>query len=181
MVLGDSLSAAYNISWESGWVNLLRQHFQQTTNPITVINASVGGATTQNGLQRLPKLLAEHKPNIVIVELGANDGLQGKPISYITQNLRQLITLCKESKASVILVGNRLPPNLGKRYTEPFFNQYTQLANSEETLLLPFMLKDIAGNPELMQADGLHPKAEGQPIILQHMLPLIEQALRKPE
>lgn len=178
-MLGDSLSAAYNISWESGWVNLLRQHFRQTAKPITVINASVGGATTQNGLQRLPKLLAEHKPDIVIIELGANDGLQGKPVPYITQNLRQLITLSKQSKASVILVGNRLPPNLGKRYTEPFFNQYAHLAESEKTLLLPFMLKDIAGNPELMQADGLHPKVEAQPQIMQYMLPLIEQALRE--
>ena len=171
LVLGDSLSAGYNMSAAEGWVNLLSQRLTQDK----VINASISGATSAQGLQLLPGLLKQYQPDVLILELGANDGLQGKPITTIKSNLEQLIRLAQAAKTHIVLVGIRLPPNLGKRYTEPFFAQYGELAEQFNLPYLPFLLDGIAGKETLMQADGLHPKAEAQEKVLENIWPLIEK------
>jgi acyl-CoA thioesterase-1 len=177
LVMGDSLSAAYNMPSESGWVNLAAEYFKSNDQQITFINASVSGATTAAGLKILPIALEQHQPNIVILELGANDGLQGKPIPYITSNLSKLIKLSQEANAKVLLLGVRIPPNYGSAYTEPFFQQYEKLSKKYDTALVPFFLEGVAGNNELMMQDGLHPKAEGQPKVLQNVIPELKVLL----
>lgn len=180
LVVGDSLSAAYNLAEEKGWVYLLAQRvnkhptFKQS---YRVVNASVGGATSAAALQRLPALLKEHSPAMVLLEMGANDGLQGKPIPYITANLSKLIDLCRDYDAKVVLVGIRIPPNYGKRYTEPFFNQYAALAQKYQLPLVPFLLDGVVGNSELMQNDRLHPTAEAQPQILETVWSILKDVL----
>ncbi len=180
LVLGDSLSAAYNIPREAGWVNLLRNKLQTILPSASITNASVSGATTAAGLQLLPAHLQRHQPTLVILELGANDGLQGKPIPYITANLKRLIELSLESGAEVILVGVRLPPNYGAGYTKPFFNQYGELSREYSLSYVPFILEDVAGRDELMQEDGLHPKAQAQPQVLANLWPAIVETLELP-
>lgn len=179
LVVGDSLSAAYKLSAQQGWVHLLRQRLKDNNYSHQVINASVSGATTAAGIQLMRQSLALHKPDIVIVELGGNDGLQGKPVSYITKNLDRLIKMASTSGAEVILVGIRIPPNLGRRYTEPFFNQYQVLADKHKLPLVPFLLDKVAGYPNLMQEDGIHPSAEGQPIVLENVWPVLAGVLEK--
>lgn len=178
LVLGDSLSAAYNIAPESGWVYLLQQRLRDNGNNISVINGSVSGATTAAGLQSLPAMLERHQPDYMILELGANDGLQGKPVPYIKQNLTQLIDLARSADVKVLLVGIRLPPNFGTRYTEPFYNQYAQLASQYRLDYLPFLLDGVAGNDSLMQEDGLHPNASAQARILENIWPRIETLIQ---
>jgi len=179
LIVGDSLSAAYNLAEQQGWVYLLQQRLAQSEayQHYNVINASVGGATSAAALQRLPALLKTHQPDLVILEIGANDGLQGKPVPYITNNLKQLIEQSINSGADVILVGIRLPPNFGKRYTEPFFAQYAALAEEYQLPLVPFLLEGVAGNNALMQADRLHPTAKAQPLILDNVWPILEGEL----
>jgi acyl-CoA thioesterase-1 len=140
-----------------------------------VINSSISGETSKGGLDRLPGLLSQHKPDIVLIELGANDGLRGYPIKQTTDNLQKMIDLATEQGARVVILGIRLPPNFGKRYTEPFFDQYATLAEKNNLAYLPFLLEGVAGLDSLMQDDGLHPTAEGQPLILENVLPLINQ------
>lgn len=181
LVLGDSLSAAYNISPESGWVYLLQQRLRDSGNNISVVNGSVSGATTAAGLQSLPAMLKRHQPDYMILELGANDGLQGKPVPYIKQNLTQLIGLAKSADVKVLLVGIRLPPNFGTRYTEPFYNQYAELATQYRLDYLPFLLDGVAGNDSLMQEDGLHPNADAQTRILENIWPRIETLIQTDE
>ena len=150
-------------------------HYQ---NKHQVINSSISGETSRGGLARLPELLAQHQPNIILLELGANDGLRGYPIAQIKQNLQRMVDLSKAADAQVILLGIRLPPNLGSRYTQPFFENYAALAKSNALLYLPFLLQGVAQYSDLMQEDGLHPTAAAQPIILDNVLPLVEQALK---
>jgi len=178
LVLGDSISAAYYIPQESGWVNLMRQRFSKLNWPVKVINASISGATSAAGLQTLPPLLKQERPHMVVLELGGNDGLQGKPVSLISKNLRSLIEQSKSAGAEVLLLGMRLPPNLGARYTEPFHLQYSQLANNYQLQLVPFLLEGVAQNPELMQADGIHPTAEAQIKLLDNVWPTIAGAVK---
>jgi len=177
LVLGDSLSAGYGMPPEDTWVSLLEQRLNQTDTGHTVINASISGETSRGGLERLPALLREHQPDIVILELGANDGLRGFQIPGITRNLSNMIGLSQESGATVVLLGIRLPPNFGSRYTEPFFDQYATLAETHDVLYLPFMLEGVAQYRELMQEDGLHPTSEAQPIILDNVWPLVVEAV----
>lgn len=177
LVLGDSLTAAYNMAANEGWVNLLQQKLASANAGYTVVNASVSGATTAAGLSIMGQSLVLLKPTIVILALGANDGLQGKPISYITNNLDRLITQAQQANATVMLVGIRLPPNFGLRYTEPFFRQYSALANKRNIALLPFLLEGVAGNATLMQADGLHPNTTAQPILLGNIWPVLQPLL----
>ena len=185
LVLGDSLSAAYNLNINEGWVALLADKLatkqpEQSTNSSTdikdkdyshyhVVNASISGATTAAGLNILPQLLLQHKPQIVLLELGANDGLQGKPIAYIQNNLRKLITMSKEEDADVILLGIKLPPNYGTAYTKPFFEQYKALAQTYDLTYLPFLLDGVAGDAQLMQNDRLHPNSKAQPLVLNNV------------
>lgn len=177
LVVGDSLSAAYKLPVQQGWVHLLRLRLESENYSYKVINASISGATTAAGLQLVPESLATHRPDIVLLELGANDGLQGKPVSYISKNLDRLITLTKASGAEVVLIGIRLPPNFGSRYTEPFFQQYQTLAQSHGLPLVPFLLEGIAGSARLMMEDGLHPNAEAQAMILENVWPTLRTVL----
>jgi acyl-CoA thioesterase-1 len=177
LVLGDSLSAGYGMSPDATWVALLDERLDQGNSGYTVINASISGETSRGGLERLPALLQSYEPAIVVLELGANDGLRGFQIPGITANLSEIVALSQRSGATVIILGIRLPPNFGSRYTEPFFEQYAMLAEEHELLYLPFMLEGVAQYRKLMQVDGLHPTAEAQPIILNNVWPLVQEAL----
>lgn len=178
MVFGDSLSAAYRIPEESGWVALLAQKVQGEGIGFRVINASVSGETTDGGLARLPAALATHNPALVILELGGNDGLRGLPVSSISQNLITMVRLCQEAGAQVILAGMQIPPNYGLRYTGPFAAQFQDIAEELNLPLIPFLIDGIPQNPELMQDDGIHPRAEAQGIILDNVWPILEPLLR---
>lgn len=177
LVMGDSLSAAYGIDREQGWVSLLSERIDERDLPWSVVNASVSGETTGGGLARLPRLLEDHDPQLVILQLGGNDGLRGLPVSSIGENLEEMIELSLEAGAEVLLAGIRIPPNYGPRYTEPFFAQYRELADAYELPLLPFLLEGIAENPGLMQSDGIHPIAEAQPMILGNVWPVLVDML----
>ena len=172
LVLGDSLSAAYGIPRESGWVALLEQKLAQreltngNVGKASVINASISGETTDGGLVRLPALLQKHKPTLVVIELGANDGLRGFQIHRLRDNLEQLIRLSQAAGAKVLLVGIKIPPNYGLKYTSDFYESFTLLAHEYNVPLVPFLLEGVATDPELMQDDRLHPRAEAQPKIL---------------
>jgi acyl-CoA thioesterase-1 len=179
LVLGDSLSAAYGVAMESGWVSLLDRHLSDAEIPVKVVNASISGETTQGGLARLPNLLAQHKPELVIIELGANDGLRGFPLHLIRANLAQLVGLSQESGAKVLLLGMRIPPNYGAKYTSLFYETYQQLAQQEDIGLVPFLLQGVAAEDTMMQDDGLHPNSEAQPILLQNVLPALLSLLQE--
>lgn len=179
LVLGDSLSAAYSMPAEEGWVSLLQMRIEKQELAATVVNASVSGATTAAGLQIATGALEEHQPTIVLLQLGANDGLQGKPLNYIRQNLVRLIAMSKEAGAEVVLLGVRIPPNYGDAYAIPFFEQYSELAKEHELALVPFFLEGIAGNPDLMMTDGLHPRSLAQPMVLDNVWPVLKPLLSK--
>jgi acyl-CoA thioesterase-1 len=169
LVLGDSLSAAHGIARNQGWVTLLAERMAQKTPPWKVINASISGETTSGGLTRLPALLTAQRPQWVLIELGANDGLRGLPLKIIRQNLHSLIQQSQASGARVILIGMMLPPNYGFAYTTPFTAMYQQLAEEQRLPLVPFLLQDIATDPALMQADGLHPAAAAQSRVFENV------------
>lgn len=171
LVMGDSLSAAHNMRPEVGWVSLLQNQLSETHPAIKVVNASVSGETTQGGLARFDKLLSEHQPRWVILELGANDALRGYPLTQTSQNLEIMIEQAHQSNAQVLLIGNHIPQNYGKRYTEMFFNLYKNIAADYQLAYVPFMLHGVVLNKELMQADGLHPNKAGQPVVLENILP----------
>lgn len=177
LVLGDSLSAAYRLKPEEGWVALLQNRLVEQGSDIKVVNASISGETTQGGLTRLPELLNRHQPNWIVLELGANDGLRATPIPRIEQNLRALIDQSQEAGAEPIIVGIQLPPNYGPRYTRRFFGLYESLAQEYELARVPFLLEDVALKPELMQSDGLHPTAEAQPIVLEQVWPILSSVM----
>ena len=166
VVLGDSISAAYGIEVQQGWVALLQQKLQQQGYNYSIHNESISGDTSAGGLARIDKALSQHQPNIVLLELGANDGLRGLSPKAMQANLTEIIQRSKKSGAKVLLLAMRLPPNYGKRYIDLFYNVYPQLAKDEQITLVPFILEEVALKKELMQADGLHPNAKGQPIIL---------------
>lgn len=180
LVMGDSLSAAHNLRPELGWVSLLENQLSESHPEITIVNASVSGETTQGGLARYKQLLSEHKPSWVILELGANDALRGYPLTQTKQNLESMIEQAHKADAKVLLVGNQIPQNYGKRYTEMFFNLYKELAEQYQLAYVPFMLKGVALDKTLMQADGLHPNKKGQPVVLNNikpaLLPLLDEA-----
>lgn len=177
LVMGDSLSAGYGIDAQDGWVQLLAERLAQQDASHRVINASISGETSRGGLDRLPALLEEHQPALVLLELGANDGLRGYPVPRITSNLSRMIELSQRAGAQVILLGIQLPPNMGARYTEPFFDQYASLAEQYDLRYLPFLLEGVALTDALMQDDGLHPTAAAQPLVLDNVWPLVQSAL----
>lgn len=183
LVLGDSLSAAYGIPRERGWVTLLQEKLvqeklaQQNLPNSNVINAGISGDTTDGGLARLPALLQKHTPAIVIVELGANDGLRGFQIQRTRDNLAQIIALCQRAHAKVLLVGMKMPPNYGLRYTADFYETYRITAQRFNVPLVPFLLDGVATHPELMQEDGLHPNAAAQPRILNNVWTYLQPLL----
>ena len=171
LVLGDSLSAAYGMPLSRGWVSLLEQRLERAERPWRVVNASITGDTTSGALKRLPRLLELHAPEVVIIELGGNDGLQGKPLETIRSNLRALIEAVRGSGAHPALVGMRIPPNYGRYYTGEFERIYRELADGERTLLLRFNLERLASTEGMMQADGIHPAPEAQPLMLDSLWP----------
>jgi acyl-CoA thioesterase-1 len=177
LVYGDSLSASYGIAEEDGWVKLLAQKLEQESIQFEVINGSVSGETTVGGLARLPSMLNSFKPDLVILELGANDGLRGLPLNLIKENLITMIDIIQRSGAEVLLAGIQIPPNYGPRYTLPFFEQFIEIAKDKDLALVPFLIDRIPQQPELMQNDGLHPIAEAQFMILENVWPVLEPML----
>ena len=177
LVMGDSLSAAYGIETAQGWVALLQQRLQARGYDYRVINASVSGDTTAQGLTRLPLELAQHRPAIVVLELGANDGLRGLSVTAMRENLVQMIALSEKAGAKVLLVGIYLPPNYGPEYTRKFAAVYPLLANKYHVRLVPFLLAGLAEHRDLMQADGLHPLATAEPRVLDNVWPYLEPLL----
>lgn len=175
LVWGDSLSAAYNMPIEKGWVALLAVEAKQ----LTIINGSISGETTQGGLTRLAAALKKHSPDKIILELGANDGLRGLPIKIMHQNLAKMIELSQASGATVILAGMKIPPNYGVKYTQSFEQSYFALAQQYNIALIPFFLAGVADKFELIQADGLHPTAEAQKIILNNVKPFVKAETAK--
>ena len=167
LVLGDSISAAYGINTDSGWVSLLSLKIAQKKKPYQVINASISGDTTINGLKRLPALLKKYEPAIVIIELGGNDGLRGLSLKTIENNLKQIIELSQKSGAKTILAGMKIPPNYGRRYTRTFYKIYNDLSKNHQTGFIPFLLEGIGDKKELMQKDGLHPAQGAQKMIME--------------
>ena len=178
LVYGDSLSAGYGIAAERSWVNLLSNRMQTQGYGYQIVNASISGETTTGGLARLPRALAAHNPRIVILELGANDGLRGLPLATTRANLEAMITLAAAAKRTVVILGIRMPPNYGERYTKEFAATFTELARRPRTALLPFLLEGVANQPTLMQADGLHPNERGQPILLDNVWTVLAPLLR---
>ena len=178
LVFGDSLSAGYGIHVEQGWVSLLASKISQLGYGFKVINASVSGETTAGGLGRLPHALEVHKPRILVLELGANDGLRSLPLASTRDNLDRMITLAQARGVTVLLLGMRMPPNYGERYTTGFYNMYTDLAQAHKLALVPFFLDQVALKPALMQADGLHPNEQGQPQLLDNIWPVLAPLLR---
>ncbi len=179
LILGDSLSAGYQMPAEKSWPALLPPLLAQQAQPTTVINASISGDTSGNGLARLPKLLKQHKPDFVLIELGANDGLRGFHPKILRNNLSQMITEIKKVRSQPLLMQIEVPPNYGKRYNELFRNTYPSLSEATNVPLLPFFLIDIIVKPELMMKDGLHPTAEAQPLIAQFMAKHLQPYLNK--
>jgi acyl-CoA thioesterase-1 len=178
LVFGDSLSAGLGIHVEQGWVSLLASKISQLGYGFKVINASVSGETTAGGLGRLPHALDVQQPRILILELGANDGLRSLPLANTRDNLDKMITLARARGVTVLLLGMRMPPNYGERYTSGFQDMYTGLAQAHKLTLVPFLLDRVALNPALMQADGMHPNAQGQPLLLDNVWPKLEPLLR---
>ena len=177
LVMGDSLSAAHNLRQEAGWVSLLENELSQSHPDIKVVNASVSGETSQGGLSRFSPLLTETKPCWIILELGANDALRGYPLDQTTENLEKMIEQAHQSNAKVLLIGNQIPQNYGKRYTEMFFRLYENIANKYNIAYLPFMLESVALNKSLMLEDRLHPNKDGQPFVLQNIWPYLQPLL----
>jgi acyl-CoA thioesterase-1 len=169
LVFGDSLSAAYGIAQNAGWVSLLGQRLKQSQLDYTVANESISGETTAGGAARIQGALARHKPDIVIVELGANDGLRGLPAAQIKVNLNRVIEAAKRSRARVLLVGMQIPPNYGTQYAQAFRRTFEDLAREHKLPLVPFFLQGVADKRDLFQADALHPTAEAQPMILDNV------------
>jgi acyl-CoA thioesterase-1 len=178
LIFGDSLSAAYGIGEDEGWVTLLAERLAQEDSELEVVNGSVSGETTTGGRARLPSLLERYNPAFVLIELGGNDGLRGLPLSLMRENLTDMIQLSQTSGATVLIAGMQIPPNYGPRYTEPFFAQYAELAEEFDLYLIPFLIDGIPQQPELMQADGIHPKAEAQSMILDNFWPVLLEALQ---
>ena len=169
LVLGDSLSAEYGLARGTGWVHLLEQQLEKDKSPWTVFNASISGETSSGGISRLPSLLTQKQPGIVMIELGANDALRGLPIAQTETNLRRMIQMSKKTGARVLLFGIQIPTNYGQSYTTQFKKLYQQLANEEQIELLPFFLEGVATKPELFQADRLHPNVKAQSILFKNV------------
>jgi acyl-CoA thioesterase-1 len=178
LVFGDSISAGYGIRPEQGWVNLLARRLEQKGYGFHVVNASVSGETTAGGLARLPRALERQRPRLLILELGGNDGLRSLPLSSSRANLAQMIELARKAGVPVLLLGMRLPPNYGERYTSGFQSMFSDLAQQYQLPLVPFLLEHVALDPALMQADGLHPNEQGQPFLLDNVWPKLEPLLR---
>lgn len=177
LIFGDSLSAVYGVAQAQGWPALLQNKLNEKNQRYDVINASISGETTSGGLSRLATTLVEFKPNIIILELGANDGLRGLPVQEMAKNLDAMIMLSKKTKVKIVLVGMKIPPNYGLKYSNEFRRTYTKLSQQHNVTLVPFMLENIATKPKLTQDDGLHPNSLAQPLILENIWPKLHGLL----
>ena len=181
LVLGDSLSAEYGLKRGSGWVALLDARLAQMKIAASVVNASISGDTTSGGRSRLPTLLAQHKPGVLVIELGANDALRGLPLAMTHDNLAAMVQAAKAAGAKVLIAGMQLPPNYGRQYGDEFAGLFARVAKTEGTALVPFLLKGVADGPQadtLFQADRIHPVAAAHPTILDNVWPVLKPLLR---
>lgn len=178
LVVGDSISAGYGLAEGQGWVRLLERRLQEQKSDYQVVNASISGDTTAGGLARLPRLLADHRPAVVAIELGGNDGLRGQPLAQFQRNLTALVEQAKAKGARVLLLGMRLPPNYGPRYTDGFAQVYVDVAKAQQVALVPFLLEGVGGDPAFMQPDGIHPQANAQQRLLDNAWPQLQPLLR---
>jgi acyl-CoA thioesterase I len=182
LVLGDSLSAEYGLARGAGWVALLEQRLAREKLAVSVVNASISGETTSGGRSRLPALLAEHKPQVVILELGGNDALRGLPLSMTQDNLQAMTRAAKAANARVLIAGMQVPPNYGRKYGDDFAALFASVARAEGVSLLPFFLKGVADGPDaeaMFQPDRIHPKAEAHPRILDNVWPVLQPLLKR--
>jgi acyl-CoA thioesterase-1 len=179
MVFGDSLSAAYNLSTQQGWVHLIGERIDRSHLPWRVVNSSLTGETTAGGLRRLAEDLKRHKPAIVVLQLGANDALRGQPVAGMRSNLEQMIRLARRARAEPVLVGMMIPPNYGIDYTREFQDMYASLAAQYKVALVPFLLEGIADKPDLFQRDQMHPTAAAQARIADNVWPALEPLLTR--
>ncbi len=178
VVLGDSISAGYGIEVSQGWVALVRQKLNETGGTYSIHNESISGDTTAGGLARIDRALSLHKPDIVIIELGANDGLRGLAPALIKNNLAEIARRAQQAGAKVLLLGMKIPPSYGKRYTDLFYNIYPQLAAELAVPYVPFIMEDVALDKDMMQADRVHPNAKGQPFIADRVWPQLLPLLK---
>lgn len=178
LIMGDSVSAAYGMTSQQGWVALLQARITSQDYPHQIINASISGETSLGGLNRLPPLLRRHRPTIVILELGTNDGLQGQPLAQIRYNLANMVAQIRSAGAKVLLLGMRLPPNYGPSYTRQFHEIFQDVAQRYKIAKVPFVLEGIAGIPALTQEDGLHPAAIAQSRVLENVWPRLQPMLK---
>ena len=177
LVVGDSISAGFGLDTRQGWVALLQQRLDREKLDTQVVNASISGDTSAGGKARLPALLAQHKPAVVVIELGGNDGLRGQPPQQLKANLAAMVDASRQAGAKVLLLGMRLPPNYGVRYTEAFAETYGQVARERQVPLVPFFLEGVGGVPALMQADGVHPAQSAQGALLGNAWPALKPLL----
>lgn len=177
LVVGDSISAAFGLDTRVGWVALLEKRLAEGGFGRPVINASISGDTSAGGLARLPALLAQHRPELVIIELGGNDGLRGQAPAQLQQNLAAMIDRSREAGAKVLLLGMQLPPNYGQRYTRAFAEVYVRLAEQKQVPLVPFFLQGVGGVADMVQADGIHPTQAAQPRLLDNVWPILQPML----
>jgi acyl-CoA thioesterase-1 len=178
VVFGDSLSAAYGIAQARGWVALLAERLKRERPDYSVVNASISGDTSSGGVSRIQKTLQQHQPAVVVLELGANDGLRGLPLAQMKQNLATIIEQAHKAGARVLLVGMKLPPNYGPDYTQAFESTYGELAKRYKTALVPFLLEDFAENPQLFQPDRIHPTEAAQPLMLERVWKALQPLLK---
>ena len=169
LIVGDSLSAGYGLQQHEGWVNLLQKRWADTSQPIRIVNAAISGETSDGGLARLPRLLQQHQPSHVLIELGGNDGLQGHPVNKLKANLISMVELAKQAGAQVFLQDMQIPSNYGRRYTTMFADTFDEVAEEQNISLIPFFLQNVALNKDLMQKDGIHPNRQAQPLIADYM------------
>ena len=179
LVLGDSLSAEYGLERGRGWVNLLQQRLAAEKIATSIVNASISGETTSGGRSRLQALLTKHKPDVVIIELGANDALRGLSLAATRENLEAMVNSAKKAKARVLLIGMQIPPNYGGDYTRQFSGLFPEVAKDSKSALVPFMLKGVAENPALFQSDRIHPNETAHPIILDNIWPYLKPLLSR--
>ena len=177
LILGDSLSAEYGLAKGSGWVNLLSERLRANQYSPNIINASISGETTSGGIQRLPTLLSQHKPNLLIIELGGNDALRGLALDVTKSNLEGMIKLAKKNNCEVLLLGMQIPTNYGKKYSEDFKSIYSDLAKSQKVNLVPFFLEGIALDPKLFQADRIHPNETAQKTLTDNVWIVLKKLL----
>ncbi len=179
LVIGDSISAGFGIPMQQGWVALLGKELQRQGHPTRVINASISGDTSQGGVSRLPALLTTHQPDLVVIELGGNDGLRGTPIRLIRANLQRMMDQATQANSDILLLGMQIPPNYGRKYTQSFREIFPTLASQNAVPYVPFLLDKVATTPGMMQADGIHPTAAAQPLMMASVYPEILAWLKR--